>query len=462
MSSDDTTLISNPNSQSGESHSMVSGDAVAVKQKATLSDDGLKQDKFKQDQLKMDKFREEMLRQEKLRQELENQELERQQGQKQEQSKQQQLLKQEQLKKQHKLKQAQLLLAEQKRLAEEKKILEQVRINAERAAQDKIKKEQARQEKLMRARLEKKQLEREEQQKVIAAQTFEKQQLVIDSTPEIKPKSSLFGIGDKLRSKLKLVEESVTKVEAPEQTVEELVQPNKIIEASQEPINKPLVNARSFQLCGNIEDAVYSDNLDSVRYEPDDFLLSTVLCYLDQSKRESSVIRLNFDDIVIVIDYALNTIYCSLSLTSPKFDEFCSRPSMPSVDVYQLEFDEVRLERRNAKSVGNSIESFIWTCTLLTAKGRLPSYTDISRSIGIKQDADFSKLESIPCLDQIVEELKQGSCKLMEVSTRLNILQKYVFSFYNAAANLDFLEFDIIKKVTNPKKAKSGFFSFKK
>ena len=146
--------------------------------------------------------------------------------------------------------------------------------------------------------------------------------------------------------------------------------------------------------------------------------------YIDQSKRSLEVIRLTFDQAVIVIDYSLNTIYCNMPLTSPEFDKLFREPSNPAIDVYALEYDEIRAERRNSVKLGNSIEAFIWTSTMLTAKGRLPSHTDISRKISVKSDANFERLEKIPYLEHLNSALQSESIALGEISHYLNVPAK--------------------------------------
>ena len=91
----------------------------------------------------------------------------------------------------------------------------------------------------------------------------------------------------------------------------------------------------------------------------------------------------------------------------------------------------------------HSIESFFWTMSLLISRGRLPVNTDATKIMGLKTELDLSTVEPIPYASEIVDLLNDEPCRLLEISERLEIPQKFVFAFYNAALCLGMIEYDI-------------------
>ena len=191
-------------------------------------------------------------------------------------------------------------------------------------------------------------------------------------------------------------------------------------------------------------------------------MLAEILHNLDSAKKSLDVISLKINKIIFVIDVTLNTIFCNLNLQSYAFFELCITPfDCLEIDVHTLSYEQAKTHkavRRDKTELSHSLEQFIWISSLLVAQGRLPINTDLSVTISVKNDALISKLEQIPYLEEIIAELNINPCSLMEVSTRLNIPYRYAVSFYNAALNLDLLEFNVNKKVVT-KKTFAGIFS---
>ena len=218
---------------------------------------------------------------------------------------------------------------------------------------------------------------------------------------------------------------------------------------------------RVTQLCGNLDDKKYLSDFLANTYDPNSLILSEFLHHYEKAKSSLSTIRIRFNEIILVLDVTLNTVYCSIPLESELFVEFCKTPIDDfKIEVKVLSYEEVRsnrVQRREFNQLSHSLEQFIWVISLLSANGRLPNNKDLTASFGVRDDADFSKLEKIPYLDEIVIELKKTPSVLMGISGRLGVPHKYVVSFFNAALNIDVLEFNSPKK-NKTKKVLGSFF----
>ena len=256
-------------------------------------------------------------------------------------------------------------------------------------------------------------------------------------------KQSFFSFAKKVRSSLKHVTEKNS--DTPEQ-----ISSSKDINKSQtdlleQQVNKsavPVNKIRSSQLCGDMDDI---DSIEDIAFDPDDFLLSSFLHSLNMAKKSHQLVQLKYNDLLLVFDYSLNTIFCNLSITGDKFASMCdSLISQEKNETRELDYDETKTHRtvRLAnQGLIHSIESFIWTSSLLTSRGKLPNNTDFTKKIGLKKKIDLSHLEPIPYLPEIIALLSKNPESLLEIIEKLGIPQRYVFAFYFAALNLDMIEF---------------------
>ena len=453
-------------------------------EQARLEEERLKQEKLEQERLEQARLEEERLKQEKLKQEeleqerLEQERLEQErleQERREQASLEEEKLKQELLK-QEKLEQARLEAErlEQERLELERleqARLEEERLKQERLKQAKLKLERLEQERLKREKLETKRLKKErfskEQSEVgTSSKTDESNPESIQSRSEpivsgnIKAspgKQSFFSFAKKVRSTLKHVTEKNS-------DTTEQISSSKDINKSQTdlpghqgiksavPVNKK----RSSQLCGDLDDI---DSFENIAFDLDDFLLSSFLHSLNMAKKSHQLVQLKYNDLLLVFDYSLNTVFCNQSIACDKFASICSAPiSREKNETRELDYDETKTHRtvRLAnQELTHSIESFIWTSCLLTSRGKLPNNSDVTKKIGLKRKIDLSYLEPIPYLPEIIALLSKNTESLLEIVEKLGIPQRYVFAFYFAALNLDMIEFS---KSTATKKSIINIF----
>jgi len=214
---------------------------------------------------------------------------------------------------------------------------------------------------------------------------------------------------------------------------------------------------RWMQLCGNVEALKGQKEVAKNSFDPKKYLLAVVLDQIKTTKAKEEKFRLKFKDLIIVIDHTKNKIYCNTPLTDDEYPILCSNEIDPKdVKIHDLDYSEERLYQSKMEKNSDrthSFESFIWTTSMLTARGRLPVNTNITKPVGLKTWPNLTRVELIPHAMNMAAVFSKHPGSLLDVTKWLKIEQKYVFAFYNAALSLDMIEFDA-KKL---KQVKSSF-----
>ncbi len=331
--------------------------------------------------------------------------------------------------------------AEKERLVREriaKKKAEQERLEQEHLAKEKAEKERIEQERLAKEKAEKERLVREH----IAKETVEKERLVLE------------GIVKKNVAKEKLKKKPLNDFYEKGEVKQSFAELAKVMEqqvtsSETQPIQTRPIK-RSVQLCGNNDDIKNIDLLRKIFYSPNDYILSTFMEKLEWSKVSHQLIQLTFSEVTIVIDHKLNTIFCDALLESEKYYYICnSLISSSEITAHELNYEEAEMHknlRRDKLEYVHSIESFIWTTSLLVSHGRLPEDTDVLKKIKLKEGLDLDNFETIPHAKDIEKFLRNKHCSLIVVSQHLQIPQRYIFAFYNAVLSLDMIEVNIKNK----------------
>jgi len=192
------------------------------------------------------------------------------------------------------------------------------------------------------------------------------------------------------------------------------------------------------------------------------YVKKQVLVKLEQlqtTKHKEHLFRVKYQDLIVVIDHLKSKVYCNTPLTSDEYSVFCyNEVEADKVKIHDLDYSEERLYRNKFEKNPNrthSFESFIWTTSLLTSRGRLPENTNVTKNIGLKTWPNLTRVELIPHAMNIAAVFAKNPGNLLEIADWLKIHQRYVFAFYNAAFFLEMIEFDV-------KKAKKSAFSFGK
>jgi len=214
------------------------------------------------------------------------------------------------------------------------------------------------------------------------------------------------------------------------------------------------------QLCGANQVIEKAQDAKKISFNPNNHLLHVVLNQIELMKEnDEQIFRLKYNDLVIVIDYTKDKIYCNLLLTDDTYSQICYEEiDTKAVKIYDLDYSEVKLyqtKMNDNPEKAHSIESFIWSTSLLTSRGRLPEGTRVNNKVGLKVWPNLTRLELIPHAMNIAAVFSKHPGSLLEISKWLKIHQRYVFAFYNAAMSLDMIEL-------NSSKLKTSKFNFDK
>jgi len=210
------------------------------------------------------------------------------------------------------------------------------------------------------------------------------------------------------------------------------------------------------QTCGE------SDPIESkqIPYMPENHMLSTLQKVIAKSKSTQKVMRLKFNGTIIVVMPELQMIYCDLSIYDSSYAGICYEPiNQEDIKVHYLDTSEIRLYKKKiseGSELAHSFESFVWTTSLLTARGRLPHGTDTKKTVAIKYWPDLTRIETFPHIMQIAAVFYKHPGCLRDIPTWLGIEQRYIYAFYNGALSLGLMELD--HKQLSLQAHKSGAF----
>lgn len=222
--------------------------------------------------------------------------------------------------------------------------------------------------------------------------------------------------------------------------------------------------------CGTNTKITNNKELKEIAFNPEDYLLSAFLNVCEQSKYTDKIMRLKIRSQLFIIDYNRDFVYHDKPIFTDAYAEVCQRTVNPvEIKIHNLDHSEQRLYQQKIIDDAehcHSVDSFIWTTSLLVSRGRLPLNTDINKKVGVKHWPNLTRLEQIPNGIQIAAVFYKHPGSLVEISSWSKIDQRYIFAFYNASLSLELLELDDKKIKSTPnlkgsaKKNKDrGFFS---
>ena len=232
-------------------------------------------------------------------------------------------------------------------------------------------------------------------------------------------------------------------------------------------------------LCGDVNSIKNAAGIKKNAYKIKDHLLSHLLDTVKEARNIKQGMRIKYDDILLFIDPEIDTIYSDTSLYSEEYAHMCfEHVDHTLVKIHTLDLSESRMMHKKLEAEPEnaySIESFLWTSSLLTSRGRLLKHTNTNTIVGLEKWPTLLSLEPIPHVSEIAIAFTKEEKNLLEIPKSLGIPQCYVFAFYNAAVCLNKLNIDSdvldknnIKKVsfgfkskrqTKDKTEKKGFFS---
>ncbi len=197
-------------------------------------------------------------------------------------------------------------------------------------------------------------------------------------------------------------------------------------------------------LCGTREDvsAVQLASDTNLRYDPNQYLIAALKeAYLVSAKWRVPT-QFEVSAGVIVVDTLQNLVYLDFDeaqLTAMYRQRMAKRPKTRVVSAG--DFAKMRPRFETQGSVVRA-DSLLWRAAMLTAEGRLPSGVSPDRPIYLKQWPNMTRLQRTPHSLRIAAAWAIKGASIEATARLLNIPQRHVFAFYNAALELDLVTED--------------------
>lgn len=224
---------------------------------------------------------------------------------------------------------------------------------------------------------------------------------------------------------------------------------------------------RILLLCGDDEDIDVTVNFNDLQKD-DSFFLSSLKDAVRLARQCQQGVLLNFPSARIYVLPEIHRIFCGIDIHKEEFTEFIANCNVREGGKMHIlstrEIHELNDMISQQASALYDLESFVWTSTLLSAQGSLPRALDPKKTVGLKHWPSLTRLENFPNVMPIAAQWSYNAMSAFDVAKSLNIPQRHVFSFYNAANSLGLIEQDpqkLINKQSVPrsKDAPRGLFS---
>jgi len=209
--------------------------------------------------------------------------------------------------------------------------------------------------------------------------------------------------------------------------------------------------ARWQQLCGTLGDVEPTADTSVVQRE-DNFFLSSLRDAVRLARQCQQGVLLNFPQTPLYVLPEIHRIFCAIPIETEAFRTFvqlCN--SHDGGKMHILSTSEIHeLNDRIAEQASGlyDLESFVWTSSLLSTQGLLPRELDPHKQVGLRHWPSLTRLEQFPHVMPIAALWSVSANSAFEVASSLNVPQRYVFSFYNAAHALGLIEQDPDKLIT--------------
>jgi hypothetical protein len=223
------------------------------------------------------------------------------------------------------------------------------------------------------------------------------------------------------------------------------------------------------KLCGELEN-IKNPNAwknEVVFYTPENYLITSLQDALRLATQSQQMVQIKYQSATLYFMPETTQAYSNIATTSEEFESLCKSPvKKTDVVIHIMSIKEVELARSTLSVKPENVfdlENFMWTAMLLTSSGKLHRNIDIRRRVMLKQWPNLSRIETFPHVVRIAALWKSDAFNMLEVAHNLQIPQRYVFSFYNAACILGLMEHEPekLKEKMQPKSPNKnrGLFS---
>ncbi len=219
------------------------------------------------------------------------------------------------------------------------------------------------------------------------------------------------------------------------------------------------------ELCGESDDS--NDIAEEQRYIPDNYFIGKLTGAVRLAKQSQQVVEIKALPYSIFILPNEHQVFTELSISDENFIRFSrTKIKQGEMNIHilsSIETGKLEMQMNQLPKCIHSLESFLWTSSLLASYGRLPITLNLDKKTALKYWPSFARIEAFPYSMRIAALWHHSPDTLMEIANKLAIPQRYVFAFYNGAVALDLVEHDpkkVKKQIkAQPKKKGSGLIS---
>lgn len=224
---------------------------------------------------------------------------------------------------------------------------------------------------------------------------------------------------------------------------------------------------RWIDLCGERDDVPATTDVEELQAD-DRFFLSSLKDAVRLARQCQQGVMLDFPQLRIYVLPEIHRVFCAVDLYSDEFIRLtreCNAGQGGKMHILSTkEIHELNDMIAQQVSALYDLEAFLWSSALLSSQGLLSRGLDPKQAVGLRHWPGLTRIEHFPHVMSIAAQWSVAAISAFEVARSLNIPQRYVFSFYNAANALGLIEQDpdkLIKKKSVPRttEAPRGLFS---
>ncbi|CAA6809474.1 MAG: Unknown protein [uncultured Thiotrichaceae bacterium] len=223
------------------------------------------------------------------------------------------------------------------------------------------------------------------------------------------------------------------------------------------------------ELCGSRASYMRSELKDirNTGYNRESHLQGSLIAALRLSKQTQQVVQMKYEPYKFFVIYEDSLIVSPLDPKAPEFTMLCSnavRPGQINLHILDsVQSKEMLDSLEKNREFAFELESFIWTTCLVSSQGRLPTDFESENQYLLKHWPNFTRMENFPFAMRIAALWHYEPNRLCDVAEKLEIPQRYIIAFFNAAMGLSLFEQDLdkvqSKLIEPPKKKRSGIIA---
>lgn len=215
--------------------------------------------------------------------------------------------------------------------------------------------------------------------------------------------------------------------------------------------NKPVISLEEKQkrwkkLCGDAEDIQNTSTWKNevALYTPENYLISNLQSALRLAVQSQQMVQMKYQTATFYLIPKEAQAYCNISINSDAFETICKTPVKTTDVVIHImnskEIEQAQATLNASPDKLHDLEGLLWTSMLLTSSGKLNKNTDLKKRVILRDWPNFTRIETFPYVIRISALWSSEAFNMLEVAHNLQIPQRYVFAYYNAACVLGLME----------------------